>query len=327
MIPQVSQRKVETKTLVFSLIAQRWFALTLVILVFCMFLGLRYPAFATLANFRAVSISLATNGIVGVGMCLLLVSREIDLSVGSNLALGGAISGLLLANGMNVPVSIIGDIFTSAFIGFVNGLVVDRLHVNCLIATLGMMGIARGITVLIVGGGILTLNKYFAWLGQGTLLSFQFPVWVMIMITILAGILLKKHHFFRQTYYKGANEEAAILAGINVSFLRIFMYALTGLLCGIAGVLATARFGVATSTAGFGMELEVISAVVIGGSSLQGGEGNILGAFLGVVLMTLITDALVIARVSVYWHRIIIGIVLIAAVAFDSWMSRYRAMA
>ncbi|NLG85163.1 MAG: ABC transporter permease [Firmicutes bacterium] len=298
--------------------------LSLIIIVFSLLLSIRYPNFLTLGNLKATLVGLTSDAIIAVGMCMLLITGEIDLSVGSTLALAGAVTGLTLVSNWPIILSISAGILVGVTIGLINAFVVDKLRVNFFIATLGMMQIARGIAVILAEGGIAFLPPNFTWLGQKVVFGFQLPVWFMFIIMVVFGVLLAKHRVFRQLYYIGGNRRAAALSGINISRMRILVYTLTGALAAFAGVLNTARFGSAISTAGANAEMRVIAAAVIGGCSMAGGEGTILGVFLGTIFMSLISSALVTANVSVYWHSIVTGLVLISAVAFDILVNRNR---
>lgn len=307
-----------------NILLKRELVLITIIVLFSLVIDFRYSTFLSMGNLKATLIGMSVDTIIAIGMCMLLITAEIDLSVGSVLALAGAITGLTLVSGWPVILSIFAGILTGLVIGFINAFVIEKLKVNFFIATLGMLGIARGITVILAEGGIAFLPSKFNWIGQTTFLSFQLPVWIMLIFIIIFGILLAKHRFFRQLYYIGGNVKAAKLSGINVTKVKFFCYILIGGLAGFAGVLNTARFGAAISTAGNDTALRVIAACVIGGCSLSGGEGSILGIFLGALFMALISSALVVANVSVYWQSIVTGLVLILAVAFDTWVRRNR---
>lgn len=307
-----------------KLLVKRELALITIIVLFALAMDFRYSTFLSMGNVRATLIGMAADTIIAIGMCMLLITGEIDLSVGSTFALVGAITALTLIAGWPVPLSIFAGVLTGLVVGLINAFVIEKMKVNFFIATLGMQGIARGITVILSEGGIAFLPKEFTWLGQATFLSFQLPVWIMLVFVIISAILLSKHRFFRQLYYIGGNVKAAKLSGIDVKKVKFFIYILLGGLAGFAGILSTARFGSAISTAGMGAELRVIAACVIGGCSLSGGEGSIIGVFFGVVFMSLISSALVVANVSVYWQAIITGLVLILAIALDTWIKKNR---
>ena len=182
-----------------------------------------------------------------------------------------------------------------------------------------MMSVARGLVLVASGGrGISGFPDAFTAIGQGTFFGVQSVIWIMLFIVALSDYLLRHSRFFRQNYYIGASERAARLSGIHVEKVKIINYLLSGFLAAVAGILFAARLGNASVTSGIGLELRVISAVIIGGASLAGGEGTVWGAFLGMLLMTVITNALNLFGVDVYWQSMVIGATLLAAVIIDS---------
>lgn len=310
-----------------QLLAQREIGIFLVVLAGALFLNFSSPSFASKANLIALVLGLSFDAIVAVGMTVLLVSGQFDLSVGSTLALAGAVAGFAIVNWeLPVPVGILLGLLAGVAIGLCNGLLVAKVRVNALIATLGMMSVARGVVLLLTSGyGIPNLPDSFNQLAQDSLWGLQYPVWFMVFFVIAGDVLLRRSRFFRQSYFVGGNERSARLSGINVDFVKISNFMLSALMAAIAGILLTARFGTASVSAGVGTELRVISAVVIGGASLAGGEGTVLGALLGVTLMALISNGLNLLGINVYWQTIVIGGVLIIAVAADSLSRRGRA--
>jgi len=235
------------------------------------------------------------------------------------LALGGMVSGLLIRGGVPIALAILVAVLTGALLGLVNGTIIAKIGVNPFVTTLGMLSVARGLVYIITEGQpVIGLPKNFTVIGQGYLAGVQLPIWYMIIAVLAGDILLRKLRYLRQNYYIGGNEKSALLCGINVDGIKIFNYILSGVLAAIAGVILTARVGTASVGAGQGIELKVISAVVIGGASLSGGEGTIIGAFLGSLLMQIISNALNLLGISVYWQQLVIGLVLITAVIIDT---------
>lgn len=186
-----------------------------------------------------------------------------------------------------------------------------------MIQTLAMMGIVRGGALVISGSGIQNLPYWFTAISQSRLLGVQMPVWYMLLTVSVFAFLMHKTVFFRRYYYIGGNEKAADLSGIRVRRMKLYGFVLTSLLAGVAGLLLTSRLGTALPTAGRGLELRVIAAVILGGASLSGGHGKIVGALLGAVFMGLVSNIMVLARVSGYWQEIILGLILITAVWTD----------
>lgn len=310
-----------------KLTRQRELSVALVVLLLGALLAILSPNFLNPANLQAVILGLSFDAIVAVGMTILMVSGGFDLSVGSVLALAGAVAGYsMVFLKMPVPVAIISGLLSAAFVGLINGLLVSRVRVNPLIATLGMMSIARGAVYLLTSGlGIPLLPKSFNTLAQGKLFGIQYPVFVMLVCVIVGDLLLRRSRYFRQSYFVGGNERSARLSGIRVERVLTVNYIICATMAGLSGLLLAARFGTASVSAGIGTDLRVISAVVIGGASLAGGEGTVLGSFFGVALMALIANGLNLLGVNVYWQSIVIGGVLIIAVAADALSRRNRA--
>ena len=250
--------------------------------------------------------------------CALRIRPDVDLSVGSILGFTGVVTGLALQAGIPILVSIILGLIAALSVGLINGLLVAKMKINPFITTLGMSITIRGLLLVIARGrAVLNLPKAFTALGQGSLYGFQYPIFVMLILVIVGDILLRNSRFLRQNYYIGGNEKAARLSGINVDFVKIANYCLVALLAGVAGLLTTARFGTSSVTIGTGVELRVITATIIGGASLNGGEGSVFGAFLGALFMGVVANALNLLGVGAYWQNFITGLILIIAVLLD----------
>jgi ribose transport system permease protein len=233
----------------------------------------------------------------------------------------GVLTAWFVKNGgLPVPLAVAAGLAIAAAGGALNGVIVAKVKVNALIATLGTMQIFRGVAVLVGGPGISYLPSSFARLGQAEFLGLQAPVWLMFFVVALFQYLTARTRFFRQYYYIGANAKAASLSGIPVERLQVIAFALMGLLAGLAGMIFAARLATGVSIAGDGAELRVITAVILGGASLSGGRGTVWGALIGVVFIALINNVLIIAQVSSYWQSIVIGTVLVLAVATDHVM-------
>jgi ribose transport system permease protein len=281
--------------------------------------------FLRYANLGVLLLGSTHYAFMAIGICLLLVMGEIDLSIGSTMAMAGTIVALGMKYwGLGVAVSIVLALLIAILVGLVNGLLVVKIGINFLISTLATMGIVRGLVVILAEGGIAFLPGSFNALGQTKILGLQSPVWGMFLAVLIVGVLLGRHRFFRQMYYIGGNLKAARLIGIPTDRVRMVTYMISGFTAGLAGVLNAARFGSASSTTGTGSEMIVISATVLGGCSLSGGQGNMFGVFLGVIFIALLSNVLVMLNVSTYWHQPINGFVLIAALSFDILMNRWR---
>lgn len=301
--------------------------LVLLAMILALVVGMSFasPYFLTLSNFKAMVVGLVPTAIIVVGMTVLLVSGSFDLSVGSVLALASTVVAILMLAGVPVWLSILLALVVGALAGLANGLIVTLLQVNPLIATLGTMSVARGIALVLTEGFSLTnLPASFGVFGATEVLGLPWMVWIMLGIVVLGDIALRRTRFVRQVYFIGGNERAAALSGIAVNRVRVAIFVLSGVLAAVAGVLLASRLMSGTPTAGSALELQALAAAVIGGASLRGGEGTVLGAFLGVVFVALISNAMTMLAVSIYWQMIVTGLVLVAAVSVDMLSRRLR---
>lgn len=276
------------------------------------------PYFLTSGNLKAMLIGMAPTATIAVGTAIVLVGGGLDLSVGSVMALSGTIAGLLMLRGVPIWLALVLVLMAGAVIGLTNGLVITRIRVNPLIATLGMMTITRGIAFVATEGfSVSGLPDAFAYWGQGSVLEVPPMVFVMVVIVIVGDLALRKTKFMREVYYVGGNERAALLSGIPVNRVKVTTYVISASLAAVAGILVASRLMSGTPTAGLGLELNVIAAAVIGGASLIGGEGSVLGAFLGTVFLTILGNIMILLAVSIYWQGVASGLVLITVVGLD----------
>jgi ribose transport system permease protein len=283
-------------------------------------------SFPTADNIEAVLLNAALYGILVVGMMLLMIGGAFDLSIGGILALSGVVSGVLIGQSdWGVAAGVAAGIGVGAAAGLVNGLIVTQVRINALIATLATVGIFRGITQLISGTGVAPISDSFASIGQSEFLGFQMPFWIMLVVVAVGGWLVSQSRFFRQYYYVGGNRRAATLSGIKSERLMLVAFVIMGTLAGLAGVLNASRLDAAQVSAGVGIELQVITAAVLGGASLRGGEGTVIGGVLGVLFIALLQNALIIMNVDVFWQNIVIGVVLLLAVSLDRWQQKAEA--
>ncbi|HET6161904.1 MAG TPA: ABC transporter permease [Dongiaceae bacterium] len=306
-------------------IARREATLAVLILIIVLVMSQATPHFLSMANFRAMAIGLAPTAIIAIGMTILLVSGGFDLSVGSVLALCSTGVALMIAGGLPIALSVIGALLIGAVIGLANGLIVTRLGVNPLVATLGTMSVARGVSLVLTEGfSVSNLPPAFGYIGGTNWLGLPVIVWITLALVAIGDLALRHARYLRQAYYIGGNEKAARLSGIPVDSVRCVAYVLTALLAALAGILLASRLMSGTPTAGAALELQVLAAAVIGGASLRGGEGTVLGSFFGVIFVALINNAMTMLEVSIYWQMIVTGCVLIAAVAIDMLLRRRR---
>ena len=279
--------------------------------------------FPTFENFSQILLNLSVDTIVAVGMMLLLISGVFDLSVGSVLAFTGCLTAYLMHFlGLPVPLAIAIGVSGAFVIGWINGYLIAYQNINPMIQTLAMMGIVRGCALMVSGAGIQNLPYWFNAIAQSKLLGIQMPIWYMLITIVVFTFLSTKTIFFRRYYYIGGNEKAAELSGIQVKKMKMIAFIISAMLAGFAGILLSSRLGAALPTMGRGLELRVITAVILGGATLTGGQGKIPGALLGALFMGLISNIMVIARVSGYWQEIILGLILITTLWLDKYLQK-----
>lgn len=296
--------------------------LMLVLIVVCVVMSFASPYFLTWNNIKAIMLSFSTEGIVAVGMTIMLVGGGIDLSVGSVMALAMVIAGKLFLLGMNPWLASLIAIAISALIGAVIGILVTRVGLTHFITTLAIMGIARGVCYVITKGtplSLYTLPPSFKFIGQGTFLNGRLPFVILIffVIVIISDYFLRHSTILRKVFYTGSNEKAAIYSGINVARVKIGVAMLCSALTGLAGIIFMAKFGAATANFGMGLEMTAIAAAVIGGATLTGGEGTVLGTILGIALLSTIIGSMILLDVSVYWQELTRSCILLAVVSLD----------
>ena len=301
-------------------------------LIICLLSVLEPDTFLTVENFMNVLRRSSVNGIIAVGMTAVIISAGIDLSVGSMMALAGMVGAYsMIAVGGTDPQGgalVIGTsvgIVTGIICGLLNGVLITKLKLQPFIVTLGTMSAFRGISYVMNEGQPYNVPSY-KYLNEGIVLGI--PISVLIFVVIVAGatFLLKYTRLGRYTYAIGSNREAAFHAGVNVDFNLICIYALTGLVVGIAAMITTSRAVSAQPTAGIGLELDIIAAVVIGGASLAGGRGTITGTIVGTLLISFLRNGCTMLDISTNVQLIVIGVIIIAAVAVDQ-LTRSKAEA
>lgn len=309
-----------------KLTKQREFFILLIVVGVSAVVTTASPVFLSYQNIVALLLGLSVEVIIAVGMANLMVSGGFDMSVGSILAFSGVCAGLAIQAGVPPFAAVLIGMLIGGAAGLFNGFIISVVGINAFVTTLASLSLFRGLTLIVTRGqNITSLGVDFNAIGQGKFLGIQAPIWYAVILVIIGDILMRHSRFFRQNYYIGGNEKAAKLSGINVVKIKILNYIIVGVLAGFAGVVATARMGTASVQQGTGLELRVITAVIIGGASLQGGEGSVLGAFLGSLLMALITNALTLLGVDIYWQTFVVGGTLLVAVLIDQLGKRRKA--
>ena len=292
-------------------------------------LSLTTRGFLTGENGWNILRQISVNLCLSIGMTLVILTAGIDLSVGAVLALSAAVAAGLLKNGVVLPRfgvalqftvfgAVAAGVLTGLLLGAINGLVITRFGVPSFVATLGMLSAARGLTMLWTGGFPVTgLGGRFAAIGTGVLLGIPVPVWISGALAAAFVIVTRRTRFGRYIYAIGGNERAALLSGLPVARIKLTVYTLCGMLAGAAGLIVTSRLDSAQPNAGLGYELDSIAAVVIGGTSLSGGRGSIVGTVLGCLIIGVLNNGLFLLDVSPFWQQVVKGVVIVAAVAID----------
>jgi len=278
------------------------------------------PIFISKDNIIDVLRSISFTLIASVGMTFVLISAGLDLSVGSILGLSGMITGMGLVNGIPIVPSILLGLAAALVIGLFNGLVIVRFGIPPLIVTLGTMNIARGIVYVISKGRpFYPFPDAFNAIGQGTLFGIPYAIYLAIVLAIAADWVLRNTVFGRSVFALGGNEEASRVAGIDTKRIKVLIYCIVAIMAGITGILMAARLSSSQAGAGTGWEMTVIASVIIGGTSMFGGSGSIFGTVIGTAIMVVLTNAMVLMQVDVYWQKIVVGFIIILAVGLDTY--------
>jgi ribose transport system permease protein len=307
---------------------QQFLAFASLIVIFAFF-SIVSPNFLNYGNVTNILFSTVVIGTLALGTTFVIITGGIDLSIGTGMALCAVISGVLIVNaGVPLPLGVLGAILFGGLIGLVNGLNVAVLGLPPFIATLAMMLVAQGLALVISGSTPIYFNDTPAYIDISTgsiIPGTDFPnaVLILAVVAVLAGVLLNKTVLGRYTYSIGSNEEATALSGIDVRRWKILIYTLAGLFTGLAGVMISARLGSAQPATGMGYELQAIAAVVIGGTSLSGGKGSIVGTVIGALIISVLNNGLQIMSIPQEWQNVILGCVILLAVYAD--MARKRA--
>ncbi len=326
----------DLKARIGSIIAARETGVLLALLVICVCLTFATSSFLTVRNLLNVGRQISLLGIMAIGMTFVLVSREVDLSVGSTYAISGLVTGMLIVRGSALIPALSAGLMVGMVIGAMNGVLSTYGKLPSFIATLGMLSVVRGAALLITDGQPVTVDTtrggrsevvdQFYQLGQGQLFG-MIPMLLVcfLMVAAISWLVLAKTTFGFRVYAVGGSEKAARLSGIQVFHTKILTFALMGLLSAIAGILSLAFLpsGQAGRT-GVGLELDVIAAAIVGGASLSGGEGTILGTIFGTLIIGILRNGLVLLSISPFWQTTAIGLVIICAVGIDKWTGLRR---
>ncbi len=287
------------------------------------YLTVASPVFLTFNNLFNIVAQTTVTAVIAIGMTFVIVTAGIDLSVGSIAALAGVFGVTLMLRGVSWPVAVVAGILIGGMVGLVNGLLVTVARLSPFITTLGMMSVARGLVYIATGAvAIYGAPDDFSLLGQGVVGNIPIPLIILVVVAILAHIILSRTRLGRYTYAIGSNREAARLSGIPIGRYLTVIYVLQGLLAGFAGMIASSRVASGQPNFGIGLELDVIAAVVVGGGSLFGGQGTIIGTLIGAFLIALIRNGSVLLDINIFYQNVIVGIVIWLAVIWDQFRRR-----
>jgi ribose/xylose/arabinose/galactoside ABC-type transport system permease subunit len=301
-----------------GLIRRRESAILLALLVIMIAIGAVEPNFVTGSNLYLVSRQISFVAIVALGELFVILHGGIDLSVGSVMAFSGMVAGYSMKIGIPPPIAVVLGVAAGLAMGAINGALVSYVRLAPFIATLGMLSFASGMVLgLTKGWPITEIPPSFQPVAQGSLLGVPIPVWITLAMAAIAHVVLTQTAFGRRIYAMGGNEQATFLSGIDVRRVKFALYAISAGCASIAGILLVARFSSARADNGTGWELDAIAAAVIGGTSLSGGAGSVLGVLVGACIMGVIKNGLVLMKVSSYWQTAIIGVVIVLAVVLD----------
>lgn len=277
--------------------------------------------FLTANNLLNLLLQVTSNALIAFGMTFVILTGGIDLSVGSILALSSALTAGLLGSGMPVTLAILISLILGCILGMMNGLLISYGKLAPFIVTLATMTIFRGATLVYTNGNPITKGLsdtfLFQFLGQGYIVGIPFPVIIMFIVFIVLYVLLHKTAFGKSVYAIGGNEKAAYISGVKLNKVKIIIYSISGIMASISGLIITSRLSSAQPTAGASYEMDAIAAVVLGGTSLSGGKGRILGTLIGALIIGVLNNGLNIIGVSAFWQQVVKGVVILIAVLID----------
>jgi len=300
---------------------KRWTAgylpkLTLACIALIVLLSFLSPYFFTLTNFKDILLGTAVIGIISFGMTMVLISDGIDLSVGSVVAFSSVILCVSINAGLPLPLALVLSLGGGVLVGLVNGFFIAVMNINPFIITLGTMSVVRGLAYIIIGGRPLPFEQpAVRFIGSGTFLGVPIPIYFMVAVLVILWFVLKYTQFGRNVYAIGNNEETARLSGINVVKTRILVFAIMGLLAGVAGFLLSAQTYAGIPASGQGYELDALTAVILGGTSLKGGQGRLAGTVLGTFIVALVLNGQNLMDIPYFYQLVSKGVIIIIAMA------------
>ncbi len=294
-------------------------------LILCTFISFKSPNFLKQGNVMNLLRQSSIIGIIATGMTFVIISGNFDLSVGAVAALSGAVTMTFLRDGHRLIVAAMAALLVGAVIGFINGVLVAKVNIPSLITTMAMVTITRGLLLFYTDGSPVSGDsKFLSYIGSETILGVPVPVVIFFTGIFLCFIILTYTKFGKRVYAVGGNEDAARLSGINVDKYKILVFVINGCFAALAGIVLVSRLGTATPVAGEGYELDSIASVVIGGTSVLGGEGNILMTVIGVLLISVISNSFNLLEVKIYFQYVFKGLIILAAVGLDSYSKKKK---
>lgn len=292
--------------------------LVIAYLIVIVFFAIRSPHFFNMNNFLNIALYASNVGILACTMTLIIVAGHIDLSIGSVIALSGIVMGTLLNKAVPTGLAILACLLVGALTGVYNGILITKIGINAFITTLAGMEIFRGATYLVTNGKAVTItNDVIKTIGRSYTLGVPNAVIIMLITVVLFTLLARYTVFGRRIFVIGGSGQVAYLSGINVSGTLMALFVINGVMCGLASVVYCSQLGAAMPTNATGMEFDVISAVILGGASLSGGKGSIVGALFGALLLGTLSNGMVMLNIHTYWQQVISGVVLVLAVVLD----------
>jgi len=313
-------RRLRLPAVVTRIAQARESGIILFLLALCVLIGIVNPIFLSAENLANILRTTSFIFLIAIAMTFVLISGGLDLSVASVFALGGVVASMAVTQGWGVVLSVLAGLAVGLVVGVVNGLLVIKFNIPSLIVTLGTMYMVRGVVLILTQGvAIYPLTPEFDTLGQGDLFGIPFVILISVVLAIIAHVVLNYTAYGRSIYAIGGNEETSRLAGISTKFLKGSVYVLTGLAAALSGLIMAGRLNSAQPNVGSGYELLVIAGVIIGGTSLFGGAGTILGTAAGTLLTAVIANGIVLMKISAYWQNLVIGAVIILAVGLDQF--------
>jgi len=295
----------------------------LALIVLCAVITIISPSFLQVSNLRNLFTQISVNAVISLGMTFVILTGGIDLSVGSIVAIAGAVSAVTIKNTGSISLGILAALLTGILVGVINGIIVAKGRFQAFVATLATQTIFRGATYVFTGGNPISgIGDGFVKLTNSRILGIPVPVIITIIVFAICAYLLTQTRYGRYVYAVGGNEDSARLSGISVTGVKTWVYIISGATAAIAGIIVASRIGSAAPTAGNGYELDAIAAIVIGGTNLAGGEGTILGTIIGVLIIGVLSNGLNLMDVSAFYQTIVKGLVILLAVLIEMKKSK-----